>query len=261
MALINCKVCNKQISDTALKCVGCGSPIKKKDSNVAVVKKKESWEKVFFIIILLIIIFIVTLALISKKSPEISKDLTPQIKSIEFIATIVEVIDSIEPEEKKIYLSHVLEVNETVNRIAYDSNGNFLGSFDEEGLRKGIWKGFYPNNVLAFEGPYNDGLMNGHFKHYYRNGLLKHEGMYKNGTKKNININSGVPQEGREGLHIFYYTNGAVKSKIVHTNSHYNGSSQSWHKNGIKQDERVFRNGNLVREQVWDINGECIKKD
>ena len=27
MALINCPECNKQISDTALKCIGCGTPV------------------------------------------------------------------------------------------------------------------------------------------------------------------------------------------------------------------------------------------
>jgi len=332
MALINCSECNKQISDTALKCIACGSPIEKKDSNVTNLKKKTSWKKLFSIITLVVVILSVFFVLINKETQTITndskiKDLEQQlmeeyskelydwisatdntfaerepfeewsikvgeddeyvqelylwissvdntfaerepfeewaqkVKKIEFKAPIVEIIDSIEPEDFKIYLSDVLIIKKTVNQKAYDSNGNFLGLFDKEGLRKGNWKGFYANNVLAYEGPYNNGLMNGYFKHYYRNGILKHEGMYKNGTKKNINNKSGVPQEGREGLHIFYYTNGAVKSKTVHTNSHYNGLSQSWHKNGVKQDESVYRNGNLVREQVWDINGECIKKN
>ena len=37
MALINCPECNKQISDKAEICVGCGAPVKKNDESIIII--------------------------------------------------------------------------------------------------------------------------------------------------------------------------------------------------------------------------------
>lgn len=245
MALINCPECSKQISDTSQKCIGCGFKINdvEKKSN----KKLE---------IILISIGVVTLIVAvfystnnsgnesnssSNNSKDIYSNFTPsQTKIDESIS--IELVD-----DPKFNWNLVNEIDHINEGKAYDIDGNYLGSFSSNGQKNGIWKQYYKGSYpfeslnkiqnLAYEGNYTDGMMNGHFKHYYPNGNIKHEGLYVNGSYE-LNENSGIPQGGREGLHIFYFNNGGFCTKQFHKNGNQVGDYQEWDKFG-----NCIRNG------------------
>ena len=163
MALINCPECNKQISDTALKCIGCGTPVINIDSSNPDSSKKKWWKRksifIPFIIVLLTTLMILYL------QPTINKQLEKNELSSNW-------------QERYFDRSKINPIKEIINRRAYDLNDNFIGSLNEEGRRIGSWSGFYKNNVVAYEGVYENGLADGYFKHFYENGELQHEGAY-----------------------------------------------------------------------------------
>lgn len=268
MALINCPECSKQISDTSKKCIGCGFKIN--DAN----KKTDKKLKIILISIVVIALVIVVSYSISNygnesssssnNSKDIYSDSKPSQSKIDESKSI-ELVD-----DPKFMWDVVNEVNDIKDNKAYDVDGNYLGSFSDNGQKNGNWKQYYSVGyefrstdeipIVAYEGNYTNGLMNGNFKHYYPDGTLKHEGFYKDGTHQ-LNENSGIPAVGREGLHIFYFNNGRIRSKQHHKNGKAHGKFEGWHENGIKREESNHYEGNLKgKYQEWDDKGNCIKK-
>jgi antitoxin component YwqK of YwqJK toxin-antitoxin module len=242
MALINCPECQKEISDTSEKCIGCGMTIKANN-------KSNNTLKIILISIGILALFLVVFYLISNfKKSDSDADLAEYIEESttndNFTPSQTEIDESISldlVDDPKFDWSLVNEVDRIQEGKAYDIDGNYLGAFSDNGQKNGLWKQYYSavyplnslNKVknLAYEGTYTDGLMDGHFKHFYPNGNLKHEGYYKNGSYV-INENSGIPAGGREGLHIFYFNNGRIMSKQHQENGSIKGAYQEWDKNG-----------------------------
>lgn len=54
------------------------------------------------------------------------------------------------------------------------------------GLREGIWKHYYDNGELKFEGKYIQGNADGKHKYYYENGKLQEERVYIMGRKEKV---------------------------------------------------------------------------
>lgn len=126
------------------------------------------------------------------------------------------------------------------NKKAFDSNGNFMGLVDENGLWTGQWKEYYSNNVLAIEGNYDKGLMNGKFKFYLRDGKLCHEGIFNKGLRNERN-KFGYVSSGRKGIHKFYHSNGKLKcKKNVSSKDFKNCFVEYWYENGVKGGEIKF---------------------
>ncbi len=70
--------------------------------------------------------------------------------------------------------------------------------YSEGGQRDGLWKGYYDNGQLRYEGVFNDGKETGVFKYYYKSGNLEKELLY---------IEDGVHAKVR-----FYYSNKNIKT-------------------------------------------------
>jgi antitoxin component YwqK of YwqJK toxin-antitoxin module len=51
-------------------------------------------------------------------------------------------------------------------------------------MRNGIWKYFYRNEKIKFEGKYVDGMEEGIHNHYFPTGQQKQSGRYKFGEKE-----------------------------------------------------------------------------
>ena len=268
MALINCPECSKQISDTSQKCIGCGFKIN--DAN------KKSDKKLKIILISIVVIALVSAVFYStnnygNESSSSSNNTIDTYSDSKPSQSKIDESKSLElVDDPKFMWDVVNEVNDIKDNKAYDVDGNYLGSFSDNGQKNGNWKQYYSVGyefrstdeipIVAYEGNYTNGLMNGNFKHYYPDGTLKHEGFYKDGTHQ-LNENSGIPAVGREGLHIFYYNNGAVNSKYHFLNGKSEGLLEEWHKNGIKHFEANYRNNKLDgKYQEWDDKGNCIKK-
>jgi antitoxin component YwqK of YwqJK toxin-antitoxin module len=71
---------------------------------------------------------------------------------------------------------------------------------DENGNRTGLWKWYYDNGELWYEGSFFNGNRDGLWKHYRKNGKLYHEVVYVNaiGFGKDYN-------ETGELIGMFYY--------------------------------------------------------
>lgn len=266
MALINCPECSKQISDTSQKCIGCGFKIN--DVN----KKSNKKLKIILIVVIALVTAVLYLASnsgnesnsSSNNSKDIYSDFTPSQTKIDNSISL----ESVNSPKLLWYL--INEVDNIQDGKAYDVDGNYLGSFSDNGQKNGDWKQYYSlgyefisadkTPIVAYVGNYTNGLMNGNFKYYYPDGTLKHEGYYKDGTHE-LNENNGIPAVGREGLHIFYYNNGAVSNKHHFLDGKAEGLHEDWHKNGIKKREANYRNDYIEgKYQEWDDKGNCIKK-
>src|SRR2546430_9745171 len=78
--------------------------------------------------------------------------------------------------------------------------GDTINRVDKSGLRQGVWRKFYENDTMFYEGNYQNDKRVGEFKHYYRDGKLKAVSQYsENGHKayvKNYHKNGKLMAEG-----------------------------------------------------------------
>ena len=255
MALINCPECQKKISDSSKKCIGCGISLNT-DSN----KMKKFWLIPFLILAVTFIYYTVFYEEeVVLKETTIDSSLDEQVVLTE---TTNASINSELVSDTNFFWGKLNEIKEIKNGAAYDINDNILGSFSSAGERQGKWTAYYKDNTLAYEGIFDKGLMNGFFKHYYENGILKHEGKYIDGGHQDVNKKSGIPQSGRDGKHIFYYNNGKISASNNFKRGEANGIGESWYKNGVKKN-RIKYLYNCMRGacQEWDKTGKSIRNE
>ncbi|MDX1348738.1 MAG: hypothetical protein R3279_00750 [Putridiphycobacter sp.] len=82
-------------------------------------------------------------------------------------------------------------------------NSKEVGSYTL-GLKNGIWKAYYQNGVLAFEGEFDEGQPKGKHKYYHENGVLKSKGKYSAGAKHGLWKNYSTKGETIELLEYYY---------------------------------------------------------
>lgn len=65
------------------------------------------------------------------------------------------------------------------------NKGNMVGEgiIDEEGIKDGMWKEYYPEGQLRSVGKYDKGKKVGDWKYYYENGKVEEEGRYNKSGK------------------------------------------------------------------------------
>jgi antitoxin component YwqK of YwqJK toxin-antitoxin module len=156
------------------------------------------------------------------------------------------------------------DLGEIKKGIAYDVNGNLLGLFSDDGNREGPWKEYYSDNTLAIEGEYKNGLMHGYFKHFSESGVLRHEGKYINGSGA-LSIASGIPNNGRDSTHVFYYVSGEKEGSFFYTKNSRGRLKltrlERWYKNGVKSKTSEYNyEGKERNVREWDEKGLPIKK-
>jgi antitoxin component YwqK of YwqJK toxin-antitoxin module len=77
------------------------------------------------------------------------------------------------------YSEGVLEGNWRYELNDHIEEGSYVG-----GEKNGIWRWFYFQDELAFEGEFNMGVPVGRHKLWYQNGQLKERGLYESGVKE-----------------------------------------------------------------------------
>lgn len=120
-------------------------------------------------------------------------------------------------------------------------NGQVVGEgiIDDEGLRDGAWKEYYPNGALKSEGNYNKGKRIGQWKFYHPNGQLEQIGSYNKDGKE-------------DGQWTWYYATG----DLLREESYFNGMMDGF---SIEYDEygKVIAEGEYIedyREGPWKFN-------
>jgi antitoxin component YwqK of YwqJK toxin-antitoxin module len=151
----------------------------------------------------------------------------------------------------KIMASYKDDVPEGVRR-EYDEEGNIVkgylfhngkvvgeGITDEEGLRDGPWKEYYPNGAIKSVGTYDKGKRVGEWKFYHPDGQLEQIGSYNKDGKL-------------DGTWTWYYADGQLEREESYFNGMLDGHS-------IEYDElgNVIAEGDYIedyRDGKWVFN-------
>lgn len=163
---------------------------------------------------------------------------------------------------------------------------------DNQGRKTGVWKGYYPNGSLRYEGQFEEGKPTGIFKfffntgeiksimkyrspleayviHYYSTGDKMAEGKYKNKLKdsiwttygaKNIKVDEGPYVKGQKfGLWKTFHVNGKVAEEGFMDKDLEQDTFKSYFISGGLQQVMVYVDGFLNGETTYyDEKGRII---
>ncbi|HPE55632.1 MAG TPA: hypothetical protein P5514_04635 [Bacteroidales bacterium] len=120
-------------------------------------------------------------------------------------------------------------------------NGTIIGEgiINEEGIKNGLWKEFYPNGALKSLGMYDHGKKQGEWKYYHPNGQLEQVGSYNKDGKA-------------DGFWTWYYPTGDVLREETYFNGMIDGHSVEY-----AEDGSVIAEGDYVedyRDGKWTFN-------
>ena len=120
-------------------------------------------------------------------------------------------------------------------------DGNIIGEgiIDEEGIKDGLWKEYYPNGALKSVGTYDTGKRIGEWKFYYPNDQLEQIGSYNK---------DGKP----DGAWTWYYATGDLLRQESYFNGMIDGYSIEYDEFGV-----VIAEGEYLedeREGKWNFN-------
>ncbi len=113
------------------------------------------------------------------------------------------------------------------------------GIIDEEGLKDGPWKEYYPNGVLKSIGTYHTGKRIGDWKFYYPNDQLEQIGSYNKDGKA-------------DGAWTWYYATGDLLREETYFNGMIDGFSIEYDEYGV-----VIAEGEYIedeKEGKWNFN-------
>ncbi|UMB54428.1 toxin-antitoxin system YwqK family antitoxin [Lutibacter sp. A64] len=171
-----------------------------------------------------------------------------------------------------------------------------INKFDLNGKRDGIWKKYYPNNNIRYQGTFKAGKEVGVFKYYditnatqptiiktfkpnsslatvnfYTvKGILKSTGTmdgkkrigtwlyyYPNG--KTLMIEENYKNNELEGSYKSYYRTGKISELLNYTSGKLNGNIKRYADNGVLLEDLNYINGNLNGPAIYYAgNGKII---
>ncbi len=127
-----------------------------------------------------------------------------------------------------------------------------INRFDNNKLKHGLWKYFYPNGMVQREGHYNHGVENGYFKEYDLDGNLVNTAKYADGIKLE-DVAELVKLEVRKD----YYPDGSIKiSATYNKEGKLEGVRREYAPDGTIDKSYIFRNGIMIGEGVVTEKGE-----
>lgn len=135
-----------------------------------------------------------------------------------------------------------------------DKGDTVFNKVDENGLKHGYWKKYYPNGNLFYSGFFKDDKPVGILKRYYESGSLKAIMNFDNtGTYAKTKLYYEDGQLAAEG----YYCN-SVKDSLWKYYSYYDRTiiSDERYKKGIKSglSHKYYPNGNITEKTEWKDN-------
>ena len=172
-----------------------------------------------------------------------------------------------------------------------------INQFDENKKRTGVWRKYYPNKTIRYEGEFKNGKEIGVFK-FYREGYPNMPSIVKTYTLNNDTVSvafyttKGKPEskgffidKSRVGRWIYYFNNGNVMSEEFYNNGQLEGKvvnyypnkkpteitfyksgvkeglSQKYSSDGILIEEVTYKNGKLNGlAKYFELNGNLKEK-
>ena len=133
-----------------------------------------------------------------------------------------------------------------------------INQTDSQGRKHGVWKKYYPNDQLRYEGRFKHGVEVDTFKFYFEKGGLRATNYFKgNNTaySRQYGEEEKLAAEGkyigtkRDSTWTFYDADGNVVSRETYKNGKKHGVSITYFENGKKAEITRFENG--VKEGEW----------
>lgn len=155
--------------------------------------------------------------------------------------------------------------------------GDTINRTDVKGLKQGIWRKYYSNDVLFSEGVYKDGKHTGTFNTFYKSGkpqsILKFRGLTEINDAEIFSEDSGLMAKGKyierikdslwvyydrmgkksseefynkgkkEGTWKLYYPNGKVSRTVTYKKDIQNGVYKEFFMDGTPKVDGVMKNG------------------
>ncbi|MEG1498507.1 MAG: hypothetical protein RRX93_01690 [Bacteroidales bacterium] len=122
---------------------------------------------------------------------------------------------------------------------------------DKENRKQGIWKSFYPSDVLYWEVSYVNDLKEGYYKEYDTLGNIVRLEKYHQGE-----LEKEVPELAQLDIYTEYFTNGKLKFKVGYKNGKPEGICRQYDSiTGKIVKGLIFKNGVIVGGGIIDENG------
>lgn len=126
-----------------------------------------------------------------------------------------------------------------------------INRYDQQNLKHGKWKYFYPNDLVKREGKYKHGTMHGYFKDYDKEGNLISTAKYIDGEKQE-DVAELVKLEIRKD----YYPNGKVKVMASYKDGVPEGVRREYSTEGEIEKAYIFKHGVVIGEGIITEKGE-----
>jgi len=135
-----------------------------------------------------------------------------------------------------------------------DKSDTVFNKVDDNGLKQGFWKKYYPNGKINYSGFFKDNKPVGTLKRYYESGNLKAIMNFDStGTYAYAKLYYDDGQLAAEGC---YYN--SLKDSLWRYYSYYEGSviSDEIFEKGIKNgiSHKYYPNGNITESEEWRNN-------
>jgi len=120
-----------------------------------------------------------------------------------------------------------------------------------DGLKHGLWKDFYENGLLKWEGNYSYGKRDGYFKEYDLAGNLTKIEKYRNDE-----LIYDAPELATYEVKTDYYKNGKVRIIQSYKNNIPEGIRKEYTPEGIINKAYIYKSGIIVGEGLVDEQGQ-----
>ena len=150
--------------------------------------------------------------------------------------------------------------------------GDTINRSNTKGLKQGVWKKYYSNDVLFSEGVYKDGKHTGTFRTFYKSGkpqsILKFRGVSEINDAEIFSEDSGLMAKGKyidrikDSLWIYYDRIGKISSEEFYVKGKKEGDWKLYYPNGQLSRNIIYKKGiqnGIYKEYFMDgtpkVNG------
>ncbi len=130
---------------------------------------------------------------------------------------------------------------------------------DAQGLKQGLWEGYYETDTLKYRGHFENGKPVGKLFRYHENGSIQAEMIYRKDNSAfakiydedtgNLIAEGKYKNQERDSVWTFFAADGSLLSRDNYRNGKKNGSSTIYYASGSVSEKMNFENG--VKNGKW----------
>jgi antitoxin component YwqK of YwqJK toxin-antitoxin module len=163
----------------------------------------------------------------------------------------VNFIESVENGYAKEFVNDTLVVKMSLYKNGYIVKEESINRIDKKGLKQGVWKRYYSNDMVQWEGNYLNGKKNGFFKEYDLEGKVIQKDEYENDVPVVKTVKETVKLDFKKE----YYPNGQIKKQGGYNHNSPEGIFIEYAEDGTITGTTTFRNGIKWKQGLIDPAG------